>query len=150
MEIPIKLPCFTWFYICIYIIIYIYIYVCIYIYIYYTYVMYVYIECTYIYIYTHTYVFVYTYIYIYIHTYVEDFPSGVYYCSFSGMYFWAHHCFDVLSGGFLGIMVALCVLLGAGQLDSTQPVASEGSTYKSMIVIILAGVGIGICWEILT
>ena len=103
--------------------------------------LYIYI-CIYIYIYTYwaepstfLYIHIYIYIYTYMHTYVEDFPSGVYYCSFSGMYFWAHHCFDVLSGGFLGIMVTLCVLLGAWQLDSTQPVA---------------GVGIGICWEVLT
>ena len=29
-----------------------------------------------------------------------------------GMYFWAHHCFDVLSGGLLGVAVTLSVLLG--------------------------------------
>lgn len=29
---------------------------------------------------------------------------------FGRMYFWAHHCFDVLSGGFLGVLVTLCVL----------------------------------------
>lgn len=37
-----------------------------------------------------------------------------------GMYFWAHHCFDVLSGGLSGVVVTLSVLLGCSSFGGLE------------------------------